>query len=106
MEIRHTFEFHQQMHLRTFFITCFALLCSLLSKGQTTVPKDSIPAQKEIVESTEEVDGLWAFAGYLGKKLYDGISNEMSNEPSKESNEIKKVRIKLGPIKIERIEKR
>jgi hypothetical protein len=94
------------MLLRTFFIICFALLCSLLSKGQTTAPKDSIPAQKKSVESTEEVDGLLAFAGYLGKKLYDGVSNELSDEPSGESNEIKRVRIKLGPIKIERFEKR
>jgi len=70
------------------------------------VAKDSIPAHKASVESTEEVDGLLAFAGYLGKKLYDGVSNELSDEPSKQTNEIKRVRIKLGPIKIERIEKR
>ncbi|MGB6035691.1 MAG: hypothetical protein WBG42_05450 [Cryomorphaceae bacterium] len=82
------------------------MFCSLLSNGQTTVSKDSIPSQTASVETTEEVDGLLAFAGYLGKKLYDGVSNELSDEPSQDSNGIKRVRIKLGPIKIERIEKR
>jgi len=82
------------------------LLCSLTSKGQTTAVNDSIPAQEEIVQTTEEVDGLFAFAGYLSKKLYDGVSNELSDEPSTESKRTKRVRIKLGPIKIERIEKR
>lgn len=82
------------------------MLCSLTSKGQTKAASDSIPAQKEIVQPTEEVDGLLAFAGYLGKKLYDGVSNELSDEPSTQSKGTKRVRIKLGPIKIERIEKR
>jgi hypothetical protein len=82
------------------------MLCSLLSNAQDTSPSDAIPAQQEIVESTEEVDGLVAFAGYLGKKLYDGVSSQFEEDTPEEKSGIKRVRIKLGPIKIERIEKR
>ncbi|MCZ4407171.1 hypothetical protein O3Q51_00015 [Cryomorphaceae bacterium 1068] len=94
------------MLLRTFTILCFALLCSLLSKGQNLAEKDTIPVKQEVTESTEEVDGLLAFAGYLGKKLYDGLSDQFDEEQPEEKAEVKRVRIKLGPIKIERIEKR
>ena len=94
------------MLLRTFIILCFAILFSLLSKGQNLAPKDTISVKQEVVESTEEVDGLLAFAGYLGKKLYDGVSDQFADEEAEGKAEIKRVRIKLGPIKIERIEKR
>jgi hypothetical protein len=47
-----------------------------------------------------------AFAGYLGKKLYDGVSSQFEEDTPEEKSGIKRVRIRLGPIKIERIEKR
>lgn len=103
---RPTFEFHHQMLLRTLILLCFTLFCTLLSRGQNTVQKDTIPPKQEVVETTEKVDGLLAFAGYLGKKLYDGVSSEFSDEKPPKNNEVKRVQIKLGPIKIERIEKR
>jgi len=78
----------------------------LKSDAQNTIPTDTIVAHKEVVESTEEVDGLVEFAGYLGKKLYDGVSSQFGEDKSGEKPEIKRIRIKLGPIKIERIEKR
>ncbi len=82
------------------------MLCSFLSNGQSPAQKDTIPPKKEVIESTEDVDGLLAFAGYLGKKLYDEVSDQFDEEQPEEKAEIKRVRIKLGPIKIERIEKR
>jgi len=78
----------------------------LKSDAQNTIPTDTIVAHKEVVESTEEVDGLVEFAGYLGKKLYDGVSSQFGEDKPEEKPEIKRIRIKLGPIKIERIEKR
>ncbi|MFT6998452.1 MAG: hypothetical protein ACJAQ4_002213 [Cryomorphaceae bacterium] len=82
------------------------MLCSLISNAQDTSPSDTIPTQQEIAESTEEVDGLVAFAGYLGKKLYDGVTSQFEEDTPEEKSGIKRVRIRLGPIKIERIEKR
>lgn len=57
-------------------------------------------------EVTEEVDGIFAFAGYLGRKLVDEVSDQFDDDAPKPKEKVKRVRIKLGPIKIERIEKR
>jgi hypothetical protein len=57
-------------------------------------------------EETEEVNGILAFAGYLGKKAYEEISDQFIDEKNAAPKQTRRVRIKLGPIKIERIEKR
>jgi len=103
--IRPIFEFHREMPLRT-LILCFAMLSALLSKGQNIAANDTIPERKQNVETTEEIDGLLAFAGYLGKKLYGEVSEQFDEGEPEKKGEIKRVQIKLGPIKIERIEKR
>lgn len=58
----------------------------------------------------EEVEGLFELVGYLGKKLSSEIGNRMNLETSSQSEvksdaAYKRVKIKLGPIKLERIEK-
>ncbi|HKK39625.1 MAG TPA: hypothetical protein VJ949_09430 [Cryomorphaceae bacterium] len=83
------------------------MLCSTLIQAQNSALTDSIPPKKEVADvATEEVDGLFAFAEYLGKKLYDEVSDQFDEAKPEEKAEIKRVRIKLGPIKIERVEKR
>ncbi|MCA1763729.1 MAG: hypothetical protein ABR574_07210 [Cryomorphaceae bacterium] len=58
----------------------------------------------------EDVEGFFELVGYLGKKLSSEIGNRMNLETSskgeaKSDAEYKRVKIKLGPIKLERIEK-
>jgi hypothetical protein len=57
---------------------------------------------------TEEVDGVFELAGYLGKKLVEEVGNRIESGESKEekNQKAKRVSIKIGPIKIERIEGR
>lgn len=83
-----------------------AMLCSTLSQAQNSASTDTTTVKKQPSEVTEEVDGLFAFAGYLGKKIYNEVSDQFDEGEPGEKAEIKRVRIKLGPIKIERIEKR
>ncbi len=57
-------------------------------------------------ETVEEVDGIWELTGYLGKKLMDEMGNRMNldeSESQKKAN-VKRVKIKVGPFKFERIE--
>lgn len=83
-------------------------MLSLTAKGQTTVANDSIPSTQTV--DIEEVDGVFEFASYLGKKFANEVGNRLnlkeSEEGEAEEEQVKRVRIKLGPIKIERIEKK
>lgn len=91
--------------LRILVLSIFLLLCSASLNAQDS---DSVAVKKTEPqqEETEEVNGIFAFAGYLGKKAYEELSDQFSDEKDTASKKTKKVKIKLGPIKIERIEKR
>jgi len=75
-------------------------------QAQNVAVSDSLKSENELIESTEEVDGLIAFAGFIGKRLYESVSSQFDEEKPEEKKTINRVRIKLGPIKIERIEKK
>ncbi|HKL03019.1 MAG TPA: hypothetical protein VJ911_05065 [Cryomorphaceae bacterium] len=88
--------------------------CACFSFAQ--VSDTSSLSASTVVEKTEnqyqeeEVEGLFELVKYLGKKLSSEIGNRMNLETSSDGNskivaEYKKVKIKLGPIKLERIEK-
>jgi hypothetical protein len=93
------------MLFRTIVLLCFLALFYQTAGAQNTTNTDSLVSKTELVEMTEEVDGLMEFAGFLGKKLIDSVSSQFEDEQPEEKKSIKRVRIKLGPIKIERIEK-
>jgi hypothetical protein len=65
-------------------------------------PKEAAP---EIVE--EEIKTIWGLTSYLGKKLAGEMGNRMNLDESEEQprNRVRKVKINLGPFKIERTER-
>ncbi len=71
--------------------------------SQTPKVKQPLAEKSEIVE---EIDGVWELSGYLGNKLMDEMRNRLNLYDSKQNEEIKTKRIKIniGPFKIERIE--
>ena len=91
------------MYRKVFLLTAIVLIASTAATAQTKTK----PAE----EVTEEVDGVFELVGYLGKKVFDEVGNQMDFDESDEDEkktepEIKRVRIKLGPIKIERIDRK
>lgn len=53
----------------------------------------------------EEIKTVWGLTTYLGKKLVDEMGNRMNlDESEPEEKRVRKVKINLGPIKIERTE--
>lgn len=93
------------MLLRTVISLCLLVCLGTAVNAQTGSSADSLKATPD-TQATEEVDGIFAFAGYLGRKLVDEVSDQFDDEAPKPKEKVKRVRIKLGPIKIERIEKR
>jgi len=85
-----------------------SLFLGLNASGQNQAEGGKVTEPK--VVETEEVNGIFEFAGYLGKKLAKEVGNRMNLEESEEADkpeekeEVKRVKIKIGPIKIERIE--
>ena len=74
--------------------------------AQNISVNDSLKSVPKAVESTQEVDGLIEFAGFIGKKFFDSVRSQFDEEKTEEKETINRIRIKLGPIKIERIEKK
>ncbi|GEM_PF-3440304 len=73
---------------------------------KTTKPKVEARGSEKVVEQ-EEIDTIWGLAYYLGKKLANEMGNRMNldeSEPQPKSHS-KKVKINIGPINIERIER-
>ena len=98
------------MQIKKIILFFLLLSANVFAFGQTTnkpeVPpvKSTTPKADPIVEET--VDGVWELSGYLGKKLMNEMGNRMNLGESKpkESIKTKRVTIKVGPFKIERIE--
>ncbi len=93
------------------FLTTF---CACISFAQVSdTGSDSASRAVKTTENQyqeEKVEGFIELVGYLGKKLSSEIGNRMNLETSskgdaKSDAEYKRVKIKLGPIKLERIEK-
>lgn len=92
----------------------FAIVVLILSGGhaigQTPAKTPEKPATSQPstdqTETVEKVDGLWELTTYLGKKLMNEMGNRMNLDESQneEKAKTKRVKIKIGPFKIERIE--
>lgn len=98
------------MQIKKIFLFLLLLSANICVFGQTS-NKEVLPAAKSTVPKTDQiveetVDGVWELSGYLGKKLMNEMGNRMNLGESKpkESIKTKRVTIKVGPFKIERIE--
>ncbi|NEN23364.1 hypothetical protein G3O08_07610 [Cryomorpha ignava] len=98
------------MQIKKIFLFILLLSANVCVFGQTT-DKGVVPSTKTITPKAETVveetiDGVWELTGYLGKKLMNEMGNRMNlgeSNPS-ENKKTKRVTIKVGPFKIERIE--
>jgi len=88
----------------------FLILAGNHAFGQTPAKTPEKPPvnqpSAEQAETVEEVDGIWELTGYLGKKLMTEMGNRMNldESESQEKARTKRVKIKIGPFKIERVE--
>ena len=73
--------------------------------------KEPEKEEPKVETETEEVNGVFEMFGYLGKKLAKEVGNRMNLEEDEEETDEKKeetykrVKIKIGPIKIERLDR-
>ncbi len=54
----------------------------------------------------ETVEGFWALTTYLGSKLASEVGNRMNLDESSGERKLVRVKIQVGPFKVERIETR
>lgn len=89
------------------FMSCNFVYAQVPAKTPKAPAAKQAPINK--TETVEEVDGFWELSGYLGKKLMNEMGNRMNLEETpteKKAKELKtkRVKIKVGPFKFERIE--
>jgi hypothetical protein len=101
------------MSFRAILLGVILTLCSFAGIGQTVtepVPQTkSEPGKAESAQNSmkeETVEGFWAVGSYLGNKLVKEVGNRMNLEESKQEKTLTKVKFKVGPFKVERIETR
>ncbi len=102
------------MLFRAILVGIVLVICSFAGIGQTVpepVPAKQSGAQKAETAppntvKEETIEGFWAVSSYLGNKLVKEVGNRMNLDESKQEKALTRVKFKVGPFKVERIETR
>ena len=96
------------MHRPIFLILILLSLLGTSGFAQTSsAQSDTIAKVSEPVVVEEEIKTIWGLTSYLGKKLAGEMGNRMNLDESEEQPKmrVRKVKINIGPFKIERTER-